>query len=156
MYESSKKKKEKNLIITLMKNILGLVDKSLYRKMCDFFSKISNTKFTVIRHSNIYGPYDKFDLHKSHVFGATITKVLTSKKISKYGVTRKRDFLYVSDLINFVDLVIKQKNKFEIYNCGSSQSISIHDLVKLIIKVSRKNLKLLTTLVLQLLILIYY
>ena len=32
--------------------------------------------------------------------------------------TRKRDFLYVSDLINFVDLVIKkQKNKFEIYNC---------------------------------------
>ena len=62
--ESSKKnKKEKNLIITLMKNILGLVDK-VYIEKWDFF-KISNTKFTVIRHSNIYGPYDKFDLHKS-------------------------------------------------------------------------------------------
>ena len=33
-------------------------------KLCEFYSNISNTKFTIIRHSNIYGPYDKFDLEK--------------------------------------------------------------------------------------------
>ena len=146
MYESSKKKqKEKEFNYNINEKYFGVGWTKVYiEKMCDFFSKISNTKFTVIRHSNIYGPYDKFDLHKSHVFGATITKVLTSKKnIEIWGTGQeKRDFLYVSDLINFVDLVIKkQKNKFEIYNCGSSQSISIHDLVKLIIKVSRKKLE---------------
>ena len=53
-----------------------------------------------------------------------------------------RDFLYVSDLIKFVELVIKkQKNKYEIYNCGSEVGTKIIDLVKLIIKVSEKKLK---------------
>ena len=37
---------------------------------------LSDTKFTIIRHSNIYGPHDKYDLDKSHIFGATITKVM--------------------------------------------------------------------------------
>ena len=30
--------------------------KIFIEKQCEFYSKISNTKFTVIRHSNIYGP----------------------------------------------------------------------------------------------------
>ena len=36
-------------------------------KMLEFYSKISDMKTTAIRHSNIYGPGDKFDLEKSHV-----------------------------------------------------------------------------------------
>ena len=36
-------------------------------KMCNFYSQISNTKFTVIRHSTIYGPYDKYDLKRSYL-----------------------------------------------------------------------------------------
>ena len=47
--------------------------------MCEFYSRLGKTKHTVIRHSNMYGPYDKYDLEKSHVFGATITKVMTSQ-----------------------------------------------------------------------------
>ena len=47
-------------------------------KMCEFYSRLGRTKHTVIRHSNIYGPHDKFDLEKSHVFGATMTKVMTT------------------------------------------------------------------------------
>ena len=41
-------------------------------KMCEFYSRIGDTKYTVMRHSNVFGPHDKFDLEKSHVFGATI------------------------------------------------------------------------------------
>ena len=36
-------------------------------------------KTTAIRHSNVYGPFDKYDLEKSHVFGASLTKVMSSK-----------------------------------------------------------------------------
>jgi nucleoside-diphosphate-sugar epimerase len=90
--------------------------------LCEFYSRLnSERKFTVIRHSNIYGPWDKFDLKRSHVFGASITKVLTSKKeIKIWGQGKeKRDLLYVSDLVNFVDLAIKkQPLNFRIYNCG--------------------------------------
>ena len=47
-------------------------------KMCEFYARFGKTKHTVIRHSNIYGPYDKFDLEKSHVFGATVAKIFNS------------------------------------------------------------------------------
>ena len=113
-------------------------------KLCEFFSRISDCKFTAIRHSNIYGPNDKFDLKKSHVFGATVRKVFSSKKkITVWGNGKeKRDLLYIDDLINFVEKVIKkQKSKFEIFNCGYGKSISINNLVNLIMKISKKKLK---------------
>ena len=70
-------------------------------KMCEFFSRLGKTKYTVFRHSNVFGPYDKFDLEKSHVFGATLTKIMTlEEKIVVWGDgTEKRDLIYVEDLI---------------------------------------------------------
>lgn len=123
----------------------GAWTKIYNEKMCEFYSGIGNTKYTIIRHSNIYGPYDKFDLEKSHVFGATMTKVMTAKdgeKIVVWGSgEEERDLLYVSDLVDFVNLAIeKQKNKLELYNVGLGSSISVKTLVKKIIDISRKNL----------------
>ncbi|HCJ66999.1 MAG TPA: hypothetical protein DHV62_06665, partial [Elusimicrobia bacterium] len=115
-------------------------------KMCEFYSRIGDTKYTVIRHSNIYGPHDKFDLERSHVFGATMTKVITANEGEKIVVwgsgEEQRDLLYVSDLVDFVELAIKnQKTKFELYNVGYGKSISINDLVKKIIICSGKDIK---------------
>ena len=113
-------------------------------KMCEFYSSIGETKFTVIRHSNIYGPFDKFDLDRSHVFGATITKVMTNTngKIIVWGSGEEaRDLLYVDDLANFVSIAIDQQTeKFGIYNCGYGEAIKIKDLVKKIILLSKKDL----------------
>src|SRR3989344_8390425 len=115
-------------------------------KLCEFYSRLGKTKFTVIRHSNIYGPYDKYDLEKSHVFGATITKVMTAKdgdKIVVWGAgNEERDLLYVSDIVDFVKLAIeKQKDKFQLFNAGYGSSISVKELVEKIVKHSGKNLK---------------
>jgi len=115
-------------------------------KQCEFYSRIGNAKYTVIRHTNIYGPYDKYDLEKSHVFGATMTKVMTTPDNGKIIVWGKgeeeRDLLYVSDLVDFVDLAIEnQKTKFELFNAGAGYSILIKDLVKKIVNHSGKNLK---------------
>lgn len=122
----------------------GVATTKVYNeKMCEFFSGLGNTKFTAIRHSNIYGPHDKFDLEKSHVFGATITKVMqANKEIVVWGEgNEKRDLLYIDDLVSFVKLTIdKQKNRFELLNCGAGYSISIKNLVKKIIKISKKNI----------------
>ena len=119
--------------------------KVFVEKMSEFYSRLGLNKYTLIRHSNIYGPHDKFDLDKSHVFGATLTKVLKNKKkyISVWGDgSEKRDLLYIDDLIRFVELAIKrQTKKFEIYNVGYGRAITISDLVKKIIKISNKNLK---------------
>lgn len=114
-------------------------------KMCEFYSRIGNTKYTVIRHSNIYGPYDKYDLERSHVFGATVTKVMIAKDGSSIIVWGKgeegRELLYVSDLVRFVKLTLdKQETKFEIFNAGFGSTVSIKELVQRIITHSGKSL----------------
>ena len=111
--------------------------------MCKFYSNLDKTKFTVIRHSNIYGPFDKFDLDKSHFMGATITKVLKAKNtVEVWGNGQEgRDFLYIDDLTNFILKVVNiQKDKFQIYNCGSGKLYKINDIVKKIVKFSNKKL----------------
>jgi GDP-L-fucose synthase len=114
-------------------------------KMCKFYSRFNRTKHTVIRHSNIYGPHDKFDLEKSHVFGASITKVMKPKdgKITVWGTGQEsRDLLYISDLINFIDLSLEKQDSFyELYNVGYGQSIKIIDLIHKIIQISGVDIK---------------
>ncbi len=114
-------------------------------KMCEFYSKIGNAKYTAIRHSNIYGPHDKFDLKKSHVFGATVSKVMIAKEggqVTVWGTgEEERDLLYVSDLVRFVELAInKQNSQFELYNVGYGCSISVKGLVEKIIACSGRNI----------------
>ena len=113
-------------------------------KMAEFYSTIGNAKYTVIRHSNIYGPHDKFDLERSHVMGATITKVLTADqgKIQVWGSGQEeRDLLYVSDLVDFVERAVeKQQQPFQLVNVGCGRSIAIRDLVQKIIQSSGRDL----------------
>ena len=113
-------------------------------KMCDFFSRLGRTKHTVMRHSNMYGPYDKYDLERSHVFGATITKVMTNTTgvLSVWGTGEGgRDLLHVDDLVAFVDCAItKQKGNYELFNVGLGEATKIIDLIKKIISHSGKEL----------------
>lgn len=123
----------------------GAWNKVYFEKMCEFYARLGRNKYTVLRHSNIYGPYDKYDLDKSHVFGATVTKVMNTKdggKITMWGSgEEERDLLYVSDLAKFVELALsKQKSNFELYNVGYGRSIAIKDLVQKIIDISDKQL----------------
>ena len=129
----------------IFKSYFGVGWTKVYiEKMCEFYSRISKTQYTVIRHSNIYGPYDKYDLERSHVFGATLTKVMTAQSgtITVWGDgTEERDLLYVSDLVSFVHRAIDaQTSPFEIFNVGYGQSIPIRDLVAKIIQHSGRNL----------------
>ena len=123
----------------------GAWTKVYNEKMCDFYARISPAKYTVIRHSNIYGPNDKFDLEKSHVFGATMTKVVNAEEGGKVEVwgqgSEERDLLYVTDLVNLVKIAIdKQGPEFALFNAGYGSSISIKELVKKIIYHSGKNI----------------
>ena len=121
----------------------GVANTKLYlEKMCEFYSSLGLTKFTAIRHSNIYGPHDKFDLERSHFFGATITKGLNAKDcITVWGTgEEKRDLLYVDDLVSFVSKVFAgQTENYRMYHCGSGCAESVRSVVERIIKASGKS-----------------
>ena len=118
MYRSSKKALKENDFNPnkeMYPNYFGAGWMKVYvEKLGEFYSRLNRNKYTLIRHSNIYGPYDKFDLDKSHVFGATVNKVINSKndKVIIWGKGDEgRDLLYIDDLVNFVELAIKNQKK---------------------------------------------
>ncbi len=112
--------------------------------MCNFYSGLGRTKHTVMRHSNIYGPNDNFDLATSHVFAAKINEVTNTpdgESIVIWGDGKeKRDFLYVSDFVDFVEIAL-EKELDGVYNVGSGEQVPVNDLTKKIINASGKNLK---------------
>jgi GDP-L-fucose synthase len=113
-------------------------------RMCEFYARLGVTRHTVIRHSNVFGPHDKFDLERSHVFGATITKVMTAAdgRIVVWGTGEEaRDLLYVGDLVDFVGQAIEHQGEpFGLYNCGSWHAVAIKDLVRRIVEKSGRTL----------------
>ena len=147
MYQSSKtgiKENNFNPSEEIYPKYYGVANTKLYiERMCEFFSKISKTKFTCIRHSNIYGKFDKFDLEKSHFFGASVNKVMNAEKeIVIWGDGQeKRDLLFIDDLVNFVKSCMKkQKKNFRIYNCGYGKAYKVKEIISKIIISSKKRL----------------
>ena len=142
MYPSSSRPlKEEEAELT---NIYAWV-KVFAEQLCQFYSKIGQTKYTAIRHSNIYGPYDKFDLNRGHVFAATITKVMTGtngSKIIMWGQgSEKRDFLHIFDLLRFTELVIDNADcEYDVFNVGLGKSFSVKELSDKIVSLSGKEL----------------
>ena len=145
MYNSSNTfhtEKSKN-IIKENSAYFGVGNMKMYiEKQCLFYSKLKRTKFTILRHSNIYGPYDKFDENTSHVIPNFLNKALNKdKKFLIWGNGKSiRDFLYINDLVDCIKILLKkQKNNFEIFNIGSEKPVTITELAKQILLITKKN-----------------
>lgn len=91
---------------------------------------------------NLYGPGDSLDLHNSHVIPALIRKCVEAAKAGAESVevwgtgTATREFLYVDDAARAIVLATEHYDKSDPVNLGSSQEISIRDLVALIVELT--------------------
>lgn len=87
---------------------------------------------------NLYGPGDNIDLHNSHVIPAMIRKCLEARDANAPSVevwgsgSPTREFLYVGDAARAIVLATERYDKSEPVNIGSSEEISIKDLIELI------------------------
>ena len=146
MYQSSDellKETDVDENVDIFSKYYGAGNTKLYlEKMCKFYSDLGKTKFTVLRQSNIYGSYDKFDLERSHVFAATIVKVVNAvEEVVVWGEGKeKRDLLHVEDLVSCVEKVMKQQSQFELINVGIGEGIEISELVKKVVDIYKKDL----------------
>ncbi|MEQ8396074.1 NAD(P)-dependent oxidoreductase [Thalassobaculum sp.] len=112
-------------------------------QMCRFFAGLGRTRFSVIRHSNVYGPHDKFDLERSHVTGATITKVMTAQDhVVVWGDgTEGRDLLFVEDMVRLIERLIDHQDvAFELLCAGTGKAVPVKTLVDRTIALSGKPL----------------
>jgi len=91
---------------------------------------------------NLYGPGDNIDLHDSHVIPAMIRKCsdareAKAKSVEVWGTgTPTREFLYVEDAARAIVLAAERYDKSDPVNVGSSDEISIKDLIHLIVELT--------------------
>ncbi len=102
--------------------------------LCRLYSeKLKNPmKTVVIRPSNIYGPYDKFDIATSHVMAATIRKVAERHRpIEVWGDGNDvRDLIYIDDVIDAIILATEKIDRFDPINIGYGKGYSIKEILQ--------------------------
>jgi len=115
-------------------------------KQCEFYSRLGRTKHTVVRHSNTYGPYDKYGKEESHMFAATIDKVMKADdgdtiEVWGTGEETARDLVYVEDVCDFIDRALRmQTDAYKLYNVGYGKAFTVKEVVATIIDVLGKKL----------------
>ena len=92
--------------------------------------------------TNLYGPNDNFSLENSHVIPGLIHRMYLAKNAGDkefkiWGSGKPlREFLFVDDLSNFIESILDFKDlKYDLYNVGSGEEVSIIELAKMIKKV---------------------
>ena len=86
--------------------------------------------------TNLYGPYDNFDLQTSHVLPAMIRKFHEAKEkghapVGLWGSgSPKREFLHVDDLAKAVGFAVYNRLEHNLYNVGSGSDLSIKELAQ--------------------------
>jgi GDP-L-fucose synthase len=86
--------------------------------------------------TNLYGPFDNFDLDTSHVIPALIRKSVEAKKLKKKQMTiwgtgkPKREFLFVDDCADALVFLMQNYSSDSHINIGCGEDISIFKLAE--------------------------
>lgn len=103
-------------------------------QLCHAYNTQYNTCFISCMPTNLYGPYDNFDLKNSHVLPALIRKIHTAKEKKQSSVLLwgsgkpRREFLYVDDLAQACLFLMLHYRDNEPINIGTGQDITIAEL----------------------------
>ena len=107
-------------------------------KLCQAYRKQYGSNFISVMPTNLYGPYDNFDLETSHVIPALIRKTHEAKlnnqnKIKVWGTGEPlREFMHVDDCADGIIFLLENYSDMEHVNLGTGQELSIGDLIEMI------------------------
>ncbi|NOX18573.1 MAG: GDP-L-fucose synthase [Chlorobi bacterium] len=112
-------------------------------KLCENYYKQYGSNFYSVMPTNLYGPFDNFNLKSSHVLPAMIRKFHEAKENNSESVviwgTGKpmREFLYVDDLADAVFYLSDKINAADLYdknithiNIGTGADVTIAELAE--------------------------
>jgi GDP-L-fucose synthase len=94
-------------------------------------------KTVVLRPSNVYGPYDKFDFERSHVTAALLRKVVERHDpLEVWGTGEDvRDLIYVDDFVDAVMLAMAKLEHFDPMNIGFGAGCRVRDVLNTLLEV---------------------
>lgn len=110
-------------------------------KLCQAYRKQYGSNFISAMPTNLYGPFDNFDLQSSHVIPALMRKAHAAKEAGESGMeiwgtgTPLREFLHVDDLADAAIFVLQEYNDAQHINIGSGTDLSIAEVARKIMDV---------------------
>lgn len=113
-------------------------DKMAEENMLTNHVKKRRIRLGIIRMANVYG-----DKKNRGIIGLIFNSALGNKPLSINGSgDQKRDYIFIEDAANFIKLAAlhKQKGQIEIFNVCAGKSHTINKLVKLIKKITGKDI----------------
>lgn len=97
--------------------------------ICYTYHHLYQISVFCLRFFTVYGPRQRPDM-AIHKFTRLIHR---GEKIPVYGDgTAKRDFTYISDIINGVVRAIEKCQGYEVYNLGESKTVEVREVIRLI------------------------
>src|SRR3984893_8804434 len=106
-------------------------------KLCHTYRTQYGCDFISAMPTNLYGPFDNFDLTSSHVLPALIRKFHDAKlagvdEVVIWGTgTPRREFLHVDDLADACLFLLERYKGSEHINVGTGQDLSILELAEM-------------------------
>ena len=109
-------------------------------EMCRFFKRQYGDDFISCMPTNLYGPYDNYDMNNSHVLPAMLRKFHEAKENNEETVTLwgsgapLREFLYVDDMADACVFLLENYSGEQHVNIGTGKELTIRELAELIKK----------------------
>jgi GDP-L-fucose synthase len=106
--------------------------------MAHSYNRQYGTDFSCVMPTNLYGPYDNFDLQSGHVIAALLRKTHEAKAsqsrfVEIWGTGNpRREFLHVDDLADACAFVMEKPGPMDLVNIGWGTDTSIRKLAALI------------------------
>lgn len=110
-------------------------------KYCEYLNRQYGTDYISVMPTNLYGPNDNYDPHRSHVLPALIARFHKAKTEGVKSVTcwgdgsPLREFLYVDDLADLCLFLMNNYSGNETVNAGSGKEITIKDLSEMVARI---------------------
>lgn len=109
-------------------------------QMCKYFKRQYGDNFISCMPTNLYGPYDNYDLKGSHVLPAMIRKFHEAKMqnaptVELWGTgSPLREFLYVDDMADACVFLLENYDGEQHVNIGTGKELTIKELAELVKK----------------------
>ena len=104
--------------------------------LCKAYFETYHLPVIITRSSNNYGPHQ----HPEKLIPKTVINALLERPIPVYGTGKNvRDWLYVEDNCAAIDLVMQKGQPGEAYNIGGEQEFENIQVIKTILRLTRKT-----------------
>ena len=112
-------------------------EKLFSERMCRHFREDFATPARMARFHNVYGPLGTWEGGREKAPAAICRKVMNAKHTGKLDIeiwgdgSQTRSFMYITDCVKGIQMITDSKDFFEPINLGSSELVSINQLVSI-------------------------